>query len=228
MNHGAPSLAAAELTTGLKLGRIAEFLVLFGLVPLLLALRVVRPPLLSVLWLACLYCTVHLRLAGKSNLLTLQRDQVHRREWWRMLGTFALLVPVIAAVVLLVRPSALLTLPLHHTGRWLLLMAVYPLLSVLPQEIVYRAFFFERYRFLFGGGRWLLVGSAIAFSLTHLAFRNWEAVALTLAGGLLFAHSYGRSRALLLVVCEHTLYGCAVFTLGLGSYLAEGTLRWLH
>jgi uncharacterized protein len=51
-------------------------------------------------------------------------------------------------------------------------------LSVYPQGIIYRAFFFERYRGLFPGPAMLIVVSAAAFSFAHIIFRNPIAVGL--------------------------------------------------
>ncbi len=44
---------------------------------------------------------------------------------------------------------------------------MYPLLSVLPQEFLYRIFLFERYGVLFPGRLQMVLASAVVFSLLH-------------------------------------------------------------
>ncbi|WP_234730087.1 hypothetical protein [Acidocella facilis] len=51
--------------------------------------------------------------------------------------------------------------------------------------------------------------------------------ALTLAGGWLFARSYAATRSLTFSGVEHALYGCLVFTIGLGQYFYTGA-AWHH
>jgi membrane protease YdiL (CAAX protease family) len=104
-------------------------------------------------------------------------------------------------------------------------MFAYPLVSVLPQELAYRVYFFQRYAPLFGSKSGMIAASAIVFGFGHIVFHNWPAVVLTLLGGLLFAKTYRRTSSLLLVSFEHALYGWAVFTIGYGEFLVEGTLR---
>ncbi len=96
---------------------------------------------------------------------------------------------------------------------------VYPLLSVYPQNVVYRAFVFHRYRGLFADEAVVIWASAAAFAWAHVIFHNPMALLLTFAGGLIFAQTYRRHRSLLLVSIEHALYGLLVFTIGLGHAL---------
>ena len=64
----------------------------------------------------------------------------------------------------------------------------------------------------------LILLSALAFSLMHIVFRNWIAVVLTFFGGLLFARRHLETRSLFVSSFEHALYGCFVFTIGLGQF----------
>jgi membrane protease YdiL (CAAX protease family) len=70
----------------------------------------------------------------------------------------------------------------------------------------------------------MIAASAAAFAFLHIIFRNWIAVALTFAGGLLFAARYAETDSLFTSSFEHTLYGCWLFTIGLGQYFYHGTI----
>jgi hypothetical protein len=50
---------------------------------------------------------------------------------------------------------------------------------------------------------------------------------MTTAGGLLFARDYARHRSLSLTCLEHSLYGCLIFTIGLGRFFYTGA-AWKH
>jgi membrane protease YdiL (CAAX protease family) len=103
-------------------------------------------------------------------------------------------------------------------------MALYPVLSVYPQGVLYRAFFLQRYVVLFPNKWALVLASAAAFGLLHIIFRNWLSVALTFGGGILFALRYMETGSLLTSSVEHALYGCWLFTVGLGEYFYHGRL----
>jgi membrane protease YdiL (CAAX protease family) len=73
----------------------------------------------------------------------------------------------------------------------------------------------------------MIVASAAAFAFLHIVFRNPLAPALTFAGGLLFAWRYAESGSLAVSSFEHALYGCWLFTVGLGGYFYHGTISTL-
>lgn len=148
---------------------------------------------------------------------------------------------VLVALVYAIDPEHAWFLPRERTRLWLKIMVGYPIISVIPQNIIYRVFFFHRYKSLLRGPemdprlppqrrreRFLLSplgwASAAAFCLGHVIFGNWLAMLLTLAGGVVFTYTYERSRSVGLTVIEHALYGVAVFTVGLGGslYLPRG------
>jgi membrane protease YdiL (CAAX protease family) len=107
-------------------------------------------------------------------------------------------------------------------GFWALVMVLYPLFSAYPQELVYRAFFFHRYRLLFRTPRQMIWASSLAFAFLHIIFQNPIGVILTIPGGYLLSLTYQRTNSLVLTGIEHALYGNLVFTVGLGLYFYRG------
>lgn len=140
---------------------------------------------------------------------------------------FSILAPLIALATWLAFPSLFLSLPRQHPLFWALIMLLYPLLSVWPQEMLYRALLFHRFRALFRTDPALILASAAAFGFAHIIFLNGIAIAMTTAGGFLFARDYVRHRSLPLICLEHSLYGCLIFTIGLGRFFYTGA-AWHH
>jgi membrane protease YdiL (CAAX protease family) len=202
-----------------------EFLLIFVACPLAFRLLPAGTLPLPMLWAIAAYC-----------LWILRRDAgFDRRRLWnaapfcRALPPILLLfVPVAAAMALVVwrfLPARFFGLLRHHTLFWVVVMLLYPVLSVYPQSLIYRAFFFQRYRPLFGDGRRGLVAAGLVFAFMHIIFRNYWAVGLTLVAGLVFAWRYQRTQSLLVSSIEHALYGCYVFIVGLGALFYHGAGR---
>ena len=105
---------------------------------------------------------------------------------------------------------------------WAAVCLLYPLLSVYPQEIMFRTFFFHRYSDLFRRPSVAIAVNAVLFGWAHVIVHNTMAMLLTTVGGLLFASSYARSRSTLLVAVEHALYGDFVFSVGIGGMFVNG------
>ena len=214
-----------------------EFVCLFVGVPVLLRLMPVVSkrvgidiyvPIIPVLVvisgivLICLRRTTPFKLPDLVSVST-----VTRRDWTFMLTRFAIIATLLTVVLALYKPEGLLRFPRERTGIWLLVMCFYPLASVMPQGIVYRAFYCYRYAELFPVALQTLVG-ALVFSFAHLPFANLYALSFTFIGGLMFLTSYKRSRSLLFSGIEHALYGNFLFTIGWGEYFFHaGTLRML-
>ncbi len=200
-----------------------EFLTLFVIIPMACYLEAIPLPVIPVLLLGTIYCVV----------VTLRDTSFPRTNLWRareplrkrglaMLAVFAAGSAALGLVVWFWRPEWLFGLLRQRPEVWVLVVLLYPILSVYPQEFVYRAFFFHRYRGIFPTGSARVAASAVAFAYMHLVYDNWIAIALTLIGGFIFARTYQHTRSLFLVSLEHALYGLFIFTIGLGHLFYKG------
>lgn len=113
----------------------------------------------------------------------------------------------------------LFTVMLHKPKLWVLILLFYSLFSVYPQELLYRTFFFQRYENLFKNEKLFIFINALLFSLAHLFFKNTLVLLLTFIGGILFAITFKKSKSTVLVSIEHSIYGCWLFTVGMGNML---------
>jgi membrane protease YdiL (CAAX protease family) len=200
-----------------------EFLGLFVAVP---AFLYVLPPVqvLPILWVLALWCGRILFKDPEFDRASLWRASALATGGASMLIRFAVCAAALFALVYFLTPHLLFSLIKQRPILWLLIIFLYPLLSVYPQELIFRTYFFHRYSTLFSSKRLLLATNAFLFGYMHVIFHNWIAVGLTVAGGLLFAVTYERSRSTLLVFVEHSLFGCLLFTLGLGQFFYTGTI----
>ncbi len=148
-----------------------------------------------------------------------------RREVTRVLVRFALSAMLLLAAIALAAPDQLFDWPRHRPLIWATVLVAYPLLSVLPQEVLYRQFLFRRLRALGLDDGVIALASAALFGFVHVIYRNVPAVALSAIGGWYFADTYRRSDSLALVCAEHALYGALVFTSGLGANFSHLALR---
>jgi len=130
-------------------------------------------------------------------------------------------------VVYVFYPEKLFILPIENPVIWLLIIFVYPPLSVIPQEFLYRSFFFARYSALFPGKHAMVIASTLFFVFMHIVFSNVIVILATLIGGYFFADTYSRTRSLRIVCFEHSLYGYVIFTFGLGEFFVFGVAKSL-
>ena len=210
-----------------KLWLWIEWVLLFVLTPLIAGLA-----LSSRLWMLLLgsiaaMAAVWLARRGDFNVKHFWRgdnSDVERRQLKDVLQRFSVSAVGLLALVLLLFPEKLFEFPRATPLRWAMLLAVYPVISVYPQELLYRAFFTRRYHSLFPRMETSLLASALVFAWLHMIFRNHFAVILTLVGGWFFAQTYARTGSLRLVCFEHALYGNLIFTIGLGGYFLENRL----
>ena len=199
--------------------------VLFVVLPLLFlalgspAIRFIIPSLLAVS--AC--CIGSLPKDSRAALWDFAPVKKHAA---RIIGRFVVGGLALTSVTYALVPKFFLALPRHHPRLWLLILLLYPLLSVYPQEVIYRAFFFRHALRLLSGLKpaWLLALNVALFGFAHIVFRNAWAPVLSAVGGLLFATTYLRSRSVLCAALEHALWGNLIFTLGLGPWFAGGSV----
>ncbi len=198
-----------------------EFSLIFAGVPLAIYFNLVRVPKIFPL----------VAVTAFVLLVLLKDGEYKRRELWSLdeidevlpglLVKFILVFATLVVLVMVTRPQALFSFPRQRLQIWGLVMVFYPLLSAFPQEVIYRGFIFHRYRSLFPEPWMQIAISTLSFSFLHIIYDNIPAVLLTLAGGYIFSRTYLKTRSILITAIEHAIYGCCIFTIGLGHYFYE-------
>lgn len=203
---------------------IGELICIFVALPIVTSLASARygwplfyvlPPVIAVL-------VLYLR---KDTSFSMLREFSQHMSWpnvRNVLAVFAVGSVVMAGAVWLFMPDQFMSLVVRRPEKWLKVLVLYPLTSVLIQEFVYRVIFFHRYGPLFGNRSQLIVVNAAVFAIGHVMFRNWVAIAGTFVLGLLLAWRYERTNSFWVVWLEHVLWGYLVFTVGLHTFFLSG------
>lgn len=132
---------------------------------------------------------------------------------------FLLIMVLTIAFVCFTNKELLFHVLLSKPKLWLFILFIYSCFSVYPQELLFRAFFFKRYKVLFKNSTVLIFVNAFLFAVAHLLFKNTLVLVLTFFGGLMFAISFNKNQSTLLVSIEHAVYGSWLFTVGMGNML---------
>jgi len=199
-----------------------EFVVIFVLLPLGFRFKPFPFPPIPALWLVTLYCLYCLWNDPAFDRGKLWNAGAFPPVALQIFALFSLCALGVAACVEYIAPQLLFNFVRRDPIFWALLMLLYPVLSVYPQGVVYRTFLFQRYRDLMPNRYVQIAISAAAFSFVHIIFRNPIAVSLTLIGGVIFARRYAATGSLFTSAFEHALYGCWMFTVGLGDFFYRG------
>lgn len=197
---------------------ILEFFLLFVIFPISLSFNfpIWIKIILGILGFA--YTLVRLKKTNYSFFKTSMKSGL-KNYALKVIFIFLIIVTTTYLFLLYDAPEKLFYVVRNKFSLWIYILFVYSFLSVLPQEIIYRSFFFKRYANLIKNKHLLVFINAIAFSLGHLFFQNTLVLFITFLGGLLFGYSYLKSKSLVLVSIEHALYGCWLFTVGMGDML---------
>src|SRR5262245_37901448 len=120
----------------------AEWAALFIAAPVLIMLELRSFPWLLILGGVTVAAAVWLARWGKFSLVEFWRGEdptLERRQLKDLLIRFFISAAGLMILTLALFPKQLFDLPRSAPLRWALLLATYPLISVYPQELFYRA-----------------------------------------------------------------------------------------
>lgn len=199
--------------------KVSELILLFVVVPVLLVVEIPIPVKVALVAGGFVYCIWV--LLKEQGLSILKKVSFPIKDNWKdILLKFSFIITATTIFMLIEDPQHLFAVIKQKPLLWMGVSIGYSLFSVYPQELMYRTFFFHRYRDLVGNKYLFIFLNAALFSLAHLMFKNKLVILITFLGGILFAFSYNKSKSLLLVTLEHAIYGSWLFTVGMGEMLA--------
>lgn len=187
---------------------------MFLFLPILFILKIL--PLYSivpVLWVVSIYVVYRLKKFKAGKLF----KKVKRKALKRVLKRFSIIAFILIFFTYIFHEERLFTFMFEKPMTYLFVILIYPVLSVIPQELIFRKYFFYRYKStLFPKA--MLVFNSFIFGFVHIIFQNPIAVVFSVIGGYMFARTYTKTNSFTLVCIEHSLYGNLLFTIGLGDF----------
>lgn len=209
----------------------AELFAFFVLVPFTIWQGWLSVPFIVLpLYGLCLYALIWLLVSRRLQPRQLwfgEAASLEKAALITIAKRFVLVVALVWWVVVEFFPDNLLVFPAEHFFIWLLFVALYPLFSVIPQELLFRAFFFRRYADIIPDKGFMITLSTLLFAFMHIVFANGIVILCTLIGGYFFADTYARTGSLRVVCLEHALYGGVIFTFGLGEFFVFESAKTL-
>lgn len=202
----------------------AEFLALYVLAPLGMALLLPPGLMFPMLFAVTALGLVLLHFTPGFHWADLRHGA--RDIPWRLVAAFtAITAAACFAVIFLFAPDQLFNILRQQPAMILVIVTLYPVLSALPQELVYRPLFFRRYGMLLPGVKQAIVLNAALFSAAHLMYWSWVVAVMTFFGGLIFAKTYEVKGSFALSVLLHSIAGNLIFIIGLGIYFYSGNVQ---
>lgn len=201
--------------------KLLEFTTIFILLPLIFYIKLLPPYLIiPSLWVVAVYAWFTLKADGVETLF----KKIYPFDLNFMVLRFLVFGSLLFIFTYIFYEEKLFSFMFEKTYIYFLVMFFYPIISVIPQEFVFRRFFFYRYD-IFKSKNFIIYVNALAFGFVHLAFGNFLAVGLSVIGGYIFAKTYMATKSFSLVCIEHALYGDFIFTIGLGEFFYHNSVR---
>lgn len=204
-----------------------ECAVLFFIVPLalywfrhLLAFKLM--PVLLLLALGCMIYLISDKAFDRSVLWNTRDFLSHMKQ---ILIAFISAAIFLGIFTYLVYEDRFFVFPIDKPNAALIFILMYPLLGALPQEIIFKCFFFQRYRSVFPGSLSLIMFNGLSFGLFHLWYANIIAPIFSIFAGMILAYRYLKTKSLLAISIEHSLMGIFLYIVGLGWFFYSGSIQ---
>lgn len=201
--------------------KFLEFFFIFISLPLFFLYKILPSFLvLPTLWVLSIYVLYLLRNENIRDIF----DRIDTKEFLLVIKRFVIFGFLILLFTYFFYEDKLFNFLLQKPDVYITVMILYPLLSVIPQELIFRKFFLFRYEFIFTSKMLIIINAAV-FCFIHIIFANYIALFFSFIGGLLFIKTYLNTKSFTLVCIEHALYGDLIFTIGLGEFFYHGNMN---
>ncbi len=181
--------------------------------------------LVPVLLLLALGCMIYIASSKEFELPILWNTRNFLSHIKQILITLIGIGIAIGTLTYLFFGDRFLVFPINRPHAALTFVLLYPLLAALPQEIIFKCFFFHRYRSIFPGPLPLIFFNGLSFGLFHLWYGNFIAPILSIFAGMILAYRYLQTKSLLLVSIEHGLMGILLYVVGMGWFFYSGSIQ---
>lgn len=195
------------MKTKRKISLLIEFAILFVAFPLSVVLGLVSVESRWLIWTITAIYLLTIIIAHKPDSVTLGFSSLSFR---RLSGIMIVEVAILMAFYLL---FVFHCIDRQLLFRLIIVLFLYPLLSVPAQEFFFRSFFFFRYGQIFEA-RLLIATNALSFAIYHMIFGSWSAIIASLIAGFALSFLYHKYRNFFICWIIHTVFGSLVFLMG--------------
>lgn len=199
-----------------------EFAALYIGAPLVIALFLPPGQLFTALALVSIVGMALLWRTGGFQWRVLVRGW-RRVPWLEVAGISAATLLAGWVILSVFQPEALWWLPRNRPEFLIVIFLLYPLLSALPQELVFRPLFFHRYGAILPQGQGAIALNSAIFAFAHLMYWSWIVALMTFIGGWIFGRAYLRHGFPAAFVL-HAVAGNLLFAIGMGVYFYTGNV----
>jgi membrane protease YdiL (CAAX protease family) len=205
--------------------RIAELILLYGFLPLIVMFERWDIPLMVFLLFMGLSVYIYLVNDPAFDRNTFLNWKQGRTELGKIMVMFGISAIVMLVLIWIIDSSKMFQLLRSNPLLLLMISIFYPLFSVIPQGLAYRSMFFHRYGDLFPGKTLKIISSAAVFAFAHILYKNWMVLVLSFMAGLIFGYRYYKTKSLAVSVLEHAMYGVWLFACGLGYFFVSSMVE---
>ena len=111
-------------------------------------------------------------LKVEKNKFSINKN-LNWKTFWKSTLIKLLIIAIITSVFVWFTDSkSLFIVVINKPKLWIIILLFYALFSVYPQELIYRTFFFQRYKNLFKNEFIFILINAALFSLAHIFFKS--------------------------------------------------------
>ncbi|PIE13596.1 MAG: CPBP family intramembrane metalloprotease [Rhodobacterales bacterium] len=200
-----------------------EFIAFYVVAPLIMAVLLPATMMFPALFGVTFVGMVLLHITTGFSWRDLLRGWAALR--WGEIIRFGAVVLIASLIIMWgTAPDQMFVLIRERPEIMVMIALFYPVVSALPQEIVFRALFFRRYARILPRGTGVLFLNAALFSLAHLMYWSWIVAVMTFVGGVVFAWAYELRQSFALAVVLHSVAGVVLFCVGMGVYFFSGNV----
>lgn len=198
--------------------KLTEFFLIFIILPVSFALDYPFKIKAS-LAVSGFFYVIYVLIKVEGNIFKITPNLQWRKFWKQVCFKLLVIAFLTIGYMLFIAKSNLFQILYEKPRLWVVILFAYAMFSVYPQELIYRTLYFQRYRALFKSRTLFIFVNATVFSLAHIFYKNPLVLLITFLGGILFALTYEKTKSTFLVSIEHAIYGCWLFTVGMGHML---------
>ena len=191
-----------------------EFFLIFIFLPIILFFIPETKLVFTTLYIVFFFSLWKIKKDNTFNFSTLKN-----KPDWKFIFLYFLIFSLLGFFYTFFADKSLFFIfPKENPKVWLLVIILYPIFSVIPQEFIYRVFFLQRYKNILSKN--LLMNyfiNSLVFSYAHIVFQNYHAVIITALVSPIFYYSYEK-KSFSTCILVHSIGGLLIFTYGLGKF----------